>query len=51
LALRATGSTGASVPLQIIAGWRTADKKYPPIVTVARAGSGVESLEGAFLGA
>jgi len=36
--------TPASVPLQIIAGWRTADKKYPPIVTVARAGSGVETL-------
>jgi sulfonate transport system substrate-binding protein len=36
--------TGASVPLQIIAGWRTADKKYPPIVTVARTGSGVDTL-------
>jgi sulfonate transport system substrate-binding protein len=36
--------TPANVPLQIIAGWRTADKKYPPIVTVARAGSGVNSL-------
>lgn len=36
--------TPAGVPLQIIAGWRTADKKYPPIVTVARAGSGVEKL-------
>ncbi|WP_315777360.1 MULTISPECIES: hypothetical protein [unclassified Bradyrhizobium] len=36
--------TAANVPLQIVAGWRTADKKYPPIVTVARAGSGVETL-------
>jgi sulfonate transport system substrate-binding protein len=36
--------TAANVPLQIIAGWRTADKKYPPIVTVARTGSGVETL-------
>jgi len=36
--------TAASVPLQIIAGWRTADKKYPPIVTVARVASSVESL-------
>jgi sulfonate transport system substrate-binding protein len=36
--------TAASVPLQIVAGWRTADKKYPPIVTVARAGTGVETL-------
>jgi sulfonate transport system substrate-binding protein len=36
--------TSGSVPLQIIAGWRTADKKYPPIVTVARAGAGIETL-------
>ncbi|WP_315799056.1 hypothetical protein [Bradyrhizobium sp. SZCCHNRI3043] len=36
--------TAATVPLQIVAGWRTADKKYPPIVTVARAGTGVETL-------
>jgi sulfonate transport system substrate-binding protein len=36
--------TAANVPLQIIAGRRTADKKYPPIVTVARAGSGVDTL-------
>jgi sulfonate transport system substrate-binding protein len=36
--------TAANVPLQIVAGWRTADKTYPPIVTVARVGTGVESL-------
>jgi sulfonate transport system substrate-binding protein len=34
----------ANIPLQIVAGWRTADKKYPPIVTVARTGTGVETL-------
>ncbi|WP_316233664.1 ABC transporter substrate-binding protein [Bradyrhizobium sp. SZCCHNPS2010] len=36
--------TAANVPLQIVAGWRTADKKYPPIVTVVRTGTGVETL-------
>ncbi|MGJ5202818.1 ABC transporter substrate-binding protein [Bradyrhizobium sp. HKCCYLR20261] len=36
--------TAANAPLQIVAGWRTADKKYPPIVTVARTGTGVETL-------
>lgn len=36
--------TAANVPLQIVAGWRTADKKYPPIVTVAQTGTGVETL-------
>ncbi|MDR3376381.1 MAG: PhnD/SsuA/transferrin family substrate-binding protein, partial [Ancalomicrobiaceae bacterium] len=36
--------TAANVPLQIIAGWRTADKNYPPIVTATRDGSGIKSL-------
>jgi len=36
--------TAANLPLQIIAGWRTADNKHPPIITVARAGSGIKTL-------
>lgn len=31
-------------PLQIIAGWRASDAKYPPIVTVVRSDSGINSL-------
>lgn len=32
-------------PLQIVAGWRATDAKYPPIVTVGRAAAGVNTLE------
>ncbi|WP_454916445.1 PhnD/SsuA/transferrin family substrate-binding protein [Xanthobacter sediminis] len=31
-------------PLQIVAGWRATDAKYPPIVTVVHADSGINSL-------
>ncbi|MFG1477965.1 ABC transporter substrate-binding protein [Xanthobacter sp. V4C-4] len=30
-------------PLQIVAGWRATDAKYPPIVTVARADAGINT--------
>ncbi|GBD46808.1 PhnD/SsuA/transferrin family substrate-binding protein [Methylopila sp. Yamaguchi] len=32
-------------PLQIVAGWRATDAKYPPIITVGRAEAGVNTLE------
>lgn len=34
----------AQPPLQIVAGWRATDAKYPPIVTVARADAGINTL-------
>lgn len=33
-----------AAPLQIIAGWRASDAKYPPIVTVVRADAGINTL-------
>lgn len=36
--------TEENAPLQIIAGWRNLDAKYPPIITVARTSSGVTTL-------
>ncbi|MFG1478347.1 ABC transporter substrate-binding protein [Xanthobacter sp. V4C-4] len=37
--------TPQTAPLQIVAGWRSTDLKYPPIVTVARADSGIATLQ------
>lgn len=36
--------TADNVPLQIVAGWRNVDARYPPGVTVVRAAAGVHSL-------
>ncbi|GJD53713.1 Putative aliphatic sulfonates-binding protein [Methylobacterium crusticola] len=36
--------TAQTAPLQIVAGWRATNAKYPPIVTVGRVAAGVNTL-------